>query len=82
MGKSRQVKQITQIKFNSLEKLLNENVTDKTLDEFYDNNLSCIDFAKLDKKYIIPKCFDIINEIKKKDKNYLPFDEKDCQACN
>ena len=76
LGKSRQVKQITQIKFNSLEKLLNDNVTDKTLDEFYDNNLSCIDFAKLDKKYIIPKCFDIINEIKKKDKNYLPFDEK------
>ena len=52
----------------------NVDVRSSTIDKFADNNLSYIDYSKLNSKYIIQKSFNIINEIKKTGKNYLPFD--------
>ena len=73
IGKCRQIKQITSINFNPIDELFNTKLSNESLDKFYDKNLSCIDFSKLDNKYIITKCFNIINELKKTG-NYSPFD--------
>ena len=75
LGKCRQIKQITDINFNPIEELFDAKLSNESLDKFYDKNLSYIDFSKLNNKYIITKCFNIINELKKTG-NYLPFDSK------
>ena len=74
LGKCRQVKQMTNINFNPIEELFKYNLSNEIIDKFADNNLSYIDYSKLNSKYIIQKSFNIINEIKKTGKNYLPFD--------
>ena len=74
LGKCRQVKQITNINFNSIEALFNNKISNDIIDKFYDKNLSCIDFSKLNTKYVISKSFNIINELKKTKIPYLPFD--------
>ena len=74
LGKSRQVKQEINVNFNSIEDLLNINISNEILDKFFDNNLSTIDFSKLNSKYSIAKSFNIINQLKKSGKNYFPFD--------
>ena len=74
LGKCRQVKQMTNINFNSIEELFKNNVSNEIIDKFGDKNLSYIDYSKLNSKYIIQRSFNIINEIKKTGKNYLPLD--------
>ena len=76
LGKCRQVKQLININFNSIEELFNENTSNEIIDKFYDKNLTTIDFSKLDSKYFIHHSFNIINEIKKVSQNYTPFDKK------
>ena len=65
---------MTNINFNSIEELFKTNISNETIDKFYDKNLSTIDFSKLDTKYIIHKCFNIINELKKAENSYKPYD--------
>ena len=74
LGRCKQVKQITNINFNSIEKLLDPKISNEVIDKFYDKNLSTIDFSKLDTKYIIHNCFNIIDELKKAENIYSPFD--------
>ena len=76
LGKCRQVKQMSNIGFNSIEELLNVKISNETIDKFYDKNLSYIDFSKINTKYAITRSFNIINELKKANKNYMPYDLK------
>jgi hypothetical protein len=52
--------------FKEIEKLLdNKNISNDVVNNYYDNNLLCTDFDKLENKYIITNSFNIINQLKK-----------------
>ena len=66
LGKCRQVKQKINMNFKEIEKLLdNKNISNDVVNNYYDNNLLCTDFDKLENKYIITNSFNIINQLKK-----------------
>ena len=66
LGKCRQIKQKINMNFKEIEDLLsNKNISNDIVNNFYDKNLLCTDFDKLENKYIISQCFNIINQLKK-----------------
>ena len=73
LGKCRQVKEITNIDFNTIDELFEINVPNEIIDKYYDKNLSFTDYSKINSKYIIHRSFNIINGIKNKGLKYSPF---------
>ena len=74
LGKCKQVKELSNINFNSIEELFKRDISNETIDKYYDKNLSYVDFSKINSKYIIHKSFNIINDLKNQGIKYSPFD--------
>ena len=78
LGKCRQVKQKINMNFKEINYLLsNKNITNDIVNNYYDKNLLCTDYDKLENKYIITQCFNIINKLKNSQiqNNLIPFDK-------
>ena len=78
LGKCRQVKQKINMNFKEIKHLLNnKTISNDIINNYYDQNLLCTDFDKLENKFIISQCFNIINQLKinSKENNYIPYDK-------
>ena len=65
LGKCRQVKQKINMSFKEIKHLLsNKYISNDIVNNYYDQNLLCIDYDKLENKYLITQCFNIINQLK------------------
>ena len=83
LGKCRQVKQKINMNFKEIENLLgNKNITNEIVNNYYDQNLLCIDYDKLENKYILTQSFNIINTLKSSpEKNkFQPFNKSITEA--
>ena len=70
LGKCRQVKQKINLSFKEIKYLLsNKNISNDIVNNYYDQNLLCVDYDKLENKYLITQCFNIINQLKTNSKN-------------
>ena len=78
LGKCRQVKQKINISFKEIKYLLSKKyISNDIVNNYYDQNLLCIDYDKLENKNIITQCFNIINQVKtiSKGNNLNPNDK-------
>ena len=65
LGKCRQVKQKNNISFKEIKYLLNNKyISNDIVNNYYDQNLLCVDYEKLENKNLITQCFNIINRLK------------------
>ena len=78
LGKCRQVKQKINLSFKEIKYLLsNKYISNDIVNNYYDQNLLCHDYDKLENKYLITQCFNIINQLRNysQGKKLNPYDK-------